>query len=471
MSERDLLADLEATRQDFYKNAQLPQAKASFGRDIRKIQAAGITSYTAAYQFLMDTANDPKLRHILLFTLFRIWGYGYIWQKRTEYLDRQEIMPALVVSLKDRHPDIRHQARQLVEYLELRECVPHLLHMIATDKSRYNRIFAMTTLAGWQDPDARAMMLAIVADRSKSDFFRTHAIFCLWQYPIDPIIQNLLETILVDPTESVAVREQAAEALADMGRAETVDAYLALLSEPAANLRLWGVSGLGAISSKADISSAIPLIDHVASTDNAVPPHWWSVASMAMRALELFWYQRLAPETTDESYLVSPLLEYNDFQEASWVYSSGDDAEFVPIQQTTTLSIDPATVAKQIVERWPDAKINVRHPQPEALILDWWMEGKESPLMGGLHRNGYWVFLSGDEAATLEFAVWLRDLIPAEYPLRIYGWADPGIEINATLGEIGFSEAERRARESWNEQLGKLVTEVNQMMEKANDQS
>lgn len=441
MTERDFVADLEATRQDFYKNAQLPQAKRAFGRDIRKIHAAGITTYAAAYQFLMDASNDPKLRHILLFTLFRIWGYGYMWQKRTEYLDRLEIMPALVVSLKDRHPDIRYQARQLVEYLELRACAPHLLHMIATDKSRYNRIFAMTTLTRWQDPDAWAMILAIVADRSKSDFFRTHAIFCLWQYPIDAVIQNLLEKIMIDLAESVEVREEAAEALADMGRTETVDAYLALLSEPAANLRLWGVFGLGAISSKADISSAIPRIDHLASTDNAVPPRWWSVASMAMRALELFWYQRLAPETTDESYLVSPLLEYNDFQEASWVYSGGDDAEFVPIQQTTTLSINPATLAKQIVERWPDAKINVRHPQPEALLLDWLIDGEKMPLMGGLHRNGYWVTLTGERSAGAEFAAWLRTIVPSDYPLRLYYCDDlAGQTIPAIVGEIRLDE-------------------------------
>lgn len=476
MTERDFLADVQAAleyrRRDW--GTQFPAVFQEKAGHVKKVQKAGITTYDAAYAILGDVWANVKLRYAVAEVLTLISHLAYRSWPRVFWIDRRKITPAVLIALQGKDENLRWAAMDLAGNLGLKRAVPLLIQYAPTNG------LAVRALGSIGDPRGIPVLAEIARNQSLENHERIHAIIALNSLSCKTEthrIATILHNIMTDTTDQPEIRALAAENLAHVGIDETIPSYIHLLSDPNVELRFWAAFGLVTLGRTLDISAAMPVIDRTVAYDKGVLLRWWSVASEAIPALEDFWYWQLGG-CEERDYcsggpmLISPLLEYHDFREAGKVFDLEKGIyEFTPIPQSTTLSIDPATFAKQILERWPAAKINVRQPQPEALILDWWMEGKESSLMGGLHRNGYWVFLSGDEAATLEFAMWLRDLIPAEYPLRIYGWADPGIEINATLGEIGFSEAERRARESWNEQLGKLVTEVNQMMEKANDQS
>ncbi|KAB2862321.1 MAG: HEAT repeat domain-containing protein [Anaerolineae bacterium] len=474
LSERDFLADMQVFLANIRQNA-IEAVKKEHAAYERRIRKAGIDSYKAAYATIGNLKADIKLRRAVCSILSSVSR-----DNQKNPIDKRRVGGSVLRAMQSKDRSLRYSAMELAGHLRLKRAVPLLIEIVRKDRRPGIRQEAIRALDFINDPRSTDALIEFASNHAEETYVRIFAIIALASLAYHcetERIGTVLEKIMLDSSDTSQIRAEAAENLAHVGIADTIPSYIQLLTDPDVELRFWATFGLVTLGQTLNISAAIPVIDRTVAYDMDVLPQWWSVASEAMPALEDYWYRQFKG-CEDEQYcsggpmLISPLLEYHDYQQTGKVFDLEKGIyEYTPIPQSTTLSIDPATFAKQILERWPAAKINVRHPQPEALILDWWMDAEEYPLMGALHRNGYWVFLSGNEVATLEFVMWLREITSSEYPLYIYGWADPGIEINATLGEIGFSEAERRARGAWNEQLGKLVTEVNQMMEKANDQS
>jgi hypothetical protein len=54
-------------------------------------------------------------------------------------------------------------------------------------------------------------------------------------------------------------------------------------------------------------------------------------------------------------------------------------------------------------------------------------------LIGGLHRDGYALVLTGVKDAVDEFAVWYRGLFAAEQPLFLYEWADVATDLTPDI--------------------------------------
>jgi HEAT repeat protein len=91
-----------------------------------------------------------------------------------------------------------------------------------------------------------------------------------------------LVTTLQNQQESIGVRSNAAEALADIGSAEALTALLEALSDPVAEVRFWSVYALGQIGD----ARALPALESVAAHDHESLPEWGKISDEALRAIE-----------------------------------------------------------------------------------------------------------------------------------------------------------------------------------------
>ena len=61
----------------------------------------------------------------------------------------------------------------------------------------------------------------------------------------------------------------------------------------------------------------------------------------------------------------------------------------------------------------------------QAYLLSWLVETEGETILGGLHRDGYALVLTGEYEAILRVARWYRGIIPSETLLYLYEWAGP----------------------------------------------
>jgi HEAT repeat protein len=117
--------------------------------------------------------------------------------------------------------------------------------------------------------------------------FREAAAYGFWELG-DERAQPLLVAALCDPTEDPRVRGQAAETLGCItGDARTrrykeaVQVLVDALSDASPTVRFWAAFALGGLRARA----AVPALQQLATTDEAVCPGWWRVADEAADAL------------------------------------------------------------------------------------------------------------------------------------------------------------------------------------------
>ena len=170
-----------------------------------------------------------------------------------------------------------------------------------------------------------------------------------------------------------------------------------------------------------------------------------------MPALGLLWHPQGKMCEADggcfrtRTYLISPLLEYADYQRASW-QRDREEYHWQPLEQSTTLRLDPMWLSDQLKQQWQDVRFDVIEPRPESLLLNWEIDMPNGLLLGGLHRDGYSIMLTitenDDDVAA--FAIWYRSIISLEYTLRLYEWAYAGREIrpNMTVAELWATNIE-----------------------------
>ena len=205
--------------------------------------------------------------------------------------------------------------------------------------------------------------------------------------------------------------------------------YIRWLADEAADIRFWAAFSLNVdYLDGADRLTILALLDRLVAFDTAIPIHFgWHVGREALNALEKLYYQpfqRSPRKIIDangkdyyemyEMWLISPTIEYFQFS----LYRKVLEPREIP---PFTLKIDPDWLAAKLRERWPDILLNVREPRPQAYLLDWQMTIDDRVLIGGLHRDGYGIVITG--YAINLFAAWYRGIIDPAEPLYLYEWA------------------------------------------------
>ncbi|HEY1274904.1 MAG TPA: hypothetical protein VGF25_08330 [Thermoleophilaceae bacterium] len=75
---------------------------------------------------------------------------------------------------------------------------------------------------------------------------------------------------------------------------------------------------------------------------------------------------------------------------------------------------------QRLRSRWPDADVR-RHDDPERTYgLEFTLRDDGPPVIGGLEREGWTVFVEGEPEQAARIARWFRDQVPPEQPLLFY---------------------------------------------------
>jgi hypothetical protein len=91
----------------------------------------------------------------------------------------------------------------------------------------------------------------------------------------------------------------------------------------------------------------------------------------------------------------------------------------------------------------PSAAFDVRSPKPQAYLFDVQLMLDGGMLIGGLHRDGYALVLTGAEDAAREVAAWYRSLFAPDQLLFLYEWAGTASPIEL--------ETQDDASDTWDE--------------------
>lgn len=449
MTERDFVADMKAAVTTIGRSWVSQKWKDHYAASQRRILRAGIRTYQSAYDAIGDVWMKAEIRANVCKILFLILWMDPARPAEIEYIDRRKIVRSLLIALQSKDAQLKSDAIRLTSQLNLKRAFPLFLKLAQTEPHPTVRVQAIEALGTSRDPRAIEPLIAIANNRAEPEPIRKIAVRELAGL-LDLTARSAAAKIILDPTEATEVRAEAAEWLNHWDFPEWIDIQRALLESPILRLRLAAAYAFMDEIYQVDMSSVRPLWDHILATDETIRADGVSLAGDIAPCHEVDWYEHIvtAPSIWAEPYLISPIPLYDDYQPPAW---SSDDGIYRLSDQPTTLAIDPAILAAQILEKWPNAKLNVRQPQPESLILDWLIEGGEKPVMGGLHRNGYWLFLTGLEAEAVEVAVWLRGVILAETPLLLYWlghWTDFGVEITADLAQIGLEQTRDQMRKA-----------------------
>lgn len=143
----------------------------------------------------------------------------------------------------------------------------------------------MTALALEELNDARAVPALIRALLEDSNPHRRHAAARALGWISRPGREaaRALAVCLADPGQPQAAREEAAESLAYVGNAETVEALIGALSDPDVRIRFWAVFGLG--GSCRGEARAVRALEGVLGDGETPPGYWWPVGREALAML------------------------------------------------------------------------------------------------------------------------------------------------------------------------------------------
>jgi HEAT repeat protein len=100
---------------------------------------------------------------------------------------------------------------------------------------------------------------------------------------------NALIDALADPSQPLAVREEAAESLAYHDSTRAIPTLIAALQDSETGIRFWSVFALGSIRNRKTgrhtDRRAVPALEAMLHDDNKPPGNWWSIAREALAML------------------------------------------------------------------------------------------------------------------------------------------------------------------------------------------
>jgi hypothetical protein len=404
-------------------------------------------SYDELYTLLKNPNADIETRRAVCDVVLRLLWLDRSQRQTPKRIDKRRAVPALLTAIDTDDFDLRRNGVDALGIMSARRAYD-AIYELAFDSSTEAyvggvRWEAITSLGNLGDKRALKPLMKLAQDKNAGQTERIAAILALESLNNQDAVPALM-TILQDQSDVATIRGEAAERLASFYAPESIPVYIAALQDQSPDVRFWAAFGLYSITYSLDISTALPLLDHIVAFDDAVPQRWWHVGREALAPLGRLWYRMRDNSIGDEDHwsiasLISPLLEYYDFQRASW-QREGEEYHWHPLEQSTTLRLDPAWLSNQLKQQWQDVRFNVIEPQPESLLLNWEINMPGGLLLGGLHRDGYSIMLTttkGDDDVAA-FAIWYRSIISPEHTLRLYEWADPGREIlpDMTVAEL-----------------------------------
>lgn len=243
-----------------------------------------------------------------------------------------------------------------------------------------------------------------------------------------------LRRILYDTQNDVGLRSHALEQMSNHPRGRLVNEFTALLTNESVDIRFWAAYALSQ-QHGVDLTPALEQLDHIVAYDHTVPTYFgWHNDREALLPYERIHFHHIflkEMDVKDKDYpwigivLISPASEYDAFMKNYRTWQEGGVYETQPVPPVT-LRVEPDWLETQIKKRWRNAVLNVRQPRPKAYLLDFMLVYRNWRLIGGLHRDGYGLALTGDAQIIARFAQWYRGIIDPAIPLYSYGWADTG---------------------------------------------
>ena len=362
-----------------------------------QLASSGIKSYSGLFAFLRDETSEPDLREKICWAVFALW----------QSIDRRVAVPALLKTLQSPHLNLRQTAIRTLGQLNSQLAVMPLTD-IAQDQSEdiQTRYFAIEALGTIQDKRAQLVLQRIAFDSNENVYVRSAVIE--WSFAL------LFENNDLTP-------------------------IIKLLSDPEPDIRFWAAFALTNLANCGhDISSALSALDYVVASDHTVPEYWgWHVDREALKALEILNFQPYRQFYIDEDgyedeiswdmYVISLTPEYDRYLR---LYRTFQEDCTYKTKKSPEIDIffSSSWLKEQLQKQWNPVSFDLR-PDSQAFNLSWLTQIDGFNLMGGLHRDGQTVVITGNTAATYQFALWYRSII-RNHDLYLYEWASPGILLN-----------------------------------------
>jgi hypothetical protein len=356
-----------------------------FKKGLETLNARGVNSYDSLFSLMRDLDTDTE-------TLLQAYNVMYLLGSKA---DKRRAVSPLIHALKSDNSELRQKAAWVLGAMKSKRAVPLLMDIVKN-----------------QDEDQGVRTFSIIALQDTRD---ERAI---------PLLTNMM----LDGEENPTLRGNAAEALSFITDERSLPDYIEALTDVSPDVRFWAVYGLINLSNRYDISPALKEIDHIAAFDHVVPQSgYWHIDREAFNALEAIYWKKLI--TTDKNaygcWLISPAPEYGTYQQK---YRQRTETGYVylPIPPVN-LKVDPVWLAEQLKNL--GAELNVRQPKTKTYLLDWKVKFDDEMLIGGLHRDGYGVVVTGKYEVVVRFAEWYREITVTDAPLYLYDWAGGGEEL------------------------------------------
>jgi len=401
---------------------------------------SGYSTIDDLYDQLKDmTTPTDSIKSICEFIPFTLFAHRYYRMPRL--VDRRSVIHPLLAALN--HPD--DEAKYHVIWALGRvgnQCaVKPLIRLATTSDLEGVRHMAILALGGIATELTWDTLLAIIQNDQASEGDRLNAVTAMtshlathfWEMST-PRDKTILMALAQNETESITLRAAVIEALAFYEDPQVVNLLIEFLDHPIPTLRFWASYSLCELLGDIDISAALPKLDRIIKDEHQVIPQFWQLSREPLLAFEGIYYEKLAPDVVTDFYpstfVISPEPEYSD------VWAAYQQNTEKLLERKTDLKIDPVWFGQQLTTKWPETKLNVREPKPQSLSLDWLISMKDVPLSGGLHVDGYSVFVTGHDGDVLLFAKWYRSVIDTRYTLRIYPWAADGVIVTPALDKV-----------------------------------
>jgi hypothetical protein len=329
-----------------------------------------------------------------------------------------------------------------------RRLIPALLCALGA-RSITVRQETLWTLKRFKSKRVDSALLAILLNPAEDPVLRWRIAALSDRLMDQPNHQPLLRRIIFDEAEPLHLRSVVLENVSSL----SINDSIALLEHPLPDMRFWVAYRLSQQDweSAESITPAFALLDQVAAADHVLPHYWgWHVDREALNPLGRIRFERYRHWIRDDdgeaheipwwqTWIISPAPEYEHVTARYRQFQADGSCRNLPLPPVS-LQIEVDTLRSHLKERWPTVTINPAHLECRTYTLNWVLQHDQDTLIGGLHRDGSTVVLTGPDTIVFPMALWLASVFPAE-PLYLYEWAGSGVILDPH-GSVNDLEAQ-----------------------------